>query len=386
MPISRPTMSEPLANGMHRRAIVVRRHRSRPPAAWTSLCILLCSSALACSGPPSSVVEVDDSGAGDHDALPPSDMPNLIIDGERLLTDLAIEERFFDETACELHPDEACITSPGNRRLLRFSVETPNVGGADLVVGEPGEPFFQYSDCHGHQHFSGFAAYELEDAAGGQMASGHKQAFCLVDTRRYVDAPTTPEDNRFNCNFQGIQRGWSDVYDSRLACQFIDITDIPDGPYKLRVRINTERLLEEASYDDNSLELDIDLSDPALSTPIEQCPPDGGHPTRSLSRECGWSFVGTFACVPGRRLSVGCADDCALGSCTGDPMLRVCASGRADGNCSHGASLGRGDNACGTSCPQASNIECPLSAGVDVYAGSHDPTQPFTCNVAIREL
>ncbi len=67
-------------------------------------------------------------------------------------------------------------------------------------------------------------------------------------------------------------------------------------------------------------------------------------------------------------------------------MLRVCASGRSDGNCSHAASLGRGDNACGSTCPQASGIECPLSAAVDVYTTGRNPAESYTCDVAIRSL
>ena len=188
--------------------------------------LLLCFLLWACSGPPTQLAEQND---GQNDGQ--TGLPNLTIDVERVRTDLAIEERVYDETACELTPDEDCIAAPGARRLLRFSVETPNNGDADLVIGEPEPPFFEYSLCHGHHHFSGFAAYELIDAQGGEVASGHKQAFCLVDTHAYVDDPDTPTTSRFNCNFQGIQRGWSDVYDSSLACQFIDITDIPDGTF-----------------------------------------------------------------------------------------------------------------------------------------------------------
>lgn len=348
---------------------------SRRVVGVLSACVI---GGLSCGHPPTTVEH-------QRDGAQPTNLPNLTIDRARLLSDLAIEERVFETTACELDPDEACIDRPGLRRLLRFSVEVPNIGDADLNIGPPGEPLFQYSQCHNHNHFSGFASYVLTDASGAPFTTGHKQAFCLVDTNRYVIEPDTPESRRFSCNHQGIQRGWSDVYDSSLACQFIDITDVPDGAYTLTVHINHERLIEESDYSDDVLQIPITLGDPMLETPTEPCPDDASA-TADITRECGWSLVGTWPCIPGETLSVGCAEDCALGACTGDPMLRVCASSRSDGNCSHAASLGRGDNACGSNCPQASGIQCPLSAAIDVYATSRDAAQSYTCDVAIRTL
>ena len=350
-------------------------------------CQALALSALswACSGPPSVLVEGRDATADDAGNTGDG-LPNLTIDVDRVSRDLAIEERIYDETACELTPEEDCIGAPGARRLLRFSVETPNTGDADLVIGAPESPLFEYSLCHGHHHFSGFASYQLIDAQGGQVATGHKQAFCLVDTHAYIDSAETPTTRRFNCNFQGIQRGWSDVYDSGLACQFIDITDVPDGAYTLRVHINTEDNLVESNYADNVVEVPVTLGDSTLETPTEACPADGGRAHDEITRECGWSLGGVYSCTPGQSLRVGCADNCALGACTGDPMLRVCASGRPDGNCSHGASIGRGNDACGTTCPQATNVTCPPGGSIDVYVTSRDPTQSFTCDIAVQSI
>ena len=39
----------------------------------------------------------------------------------------------------------------------------------------------------------------------------------------------------FSCNNMGISSGCSDVYKSHLDCQWIDITDSPDGFYWLTV-------------------------------------------------------------------------------------------------------------------------------------------------------
>ena len=39
----------------------------------------------------------------------------------------------------------------------------------------------------------------------------------------------------FSCKNMGISSGCSDVYDNKLDCQWIDITDSPDGVYWLTV-------------------------------------------------------------------------------------------------------------------------------------------------------
>ena len=40
----------------------------------------------------------------------------------------------------------------------------------------------------------------------------------------------------FTCSNMGISPGCSDMYTNKLDCQWIDITDLPDGQYWLTVR------------------------------------------------------------------------------------------------------------------------------------------------------
>jgi hypothetical protein len=64
----------------------------------------------------------------------------------------------------------------------------------------------------------------------------------LVDSVAYCDtAPREPPDS----DVLWISPGWSDVYPAGLACQWIDITGVPDGDYQLRVRVNTDGTFEE---------------------------------------------------------------------------------------------------------------------------------------------
>jgi hypothetical protein len=191
-----------------------------------------------------------------------ADEPDLIVDAARLATSWSVRWRYFAEDACAL--EEACITAPGYRKILRFSTETANIGMGDLVLGSPiGNPLFEYSPCHDHYHFGEYAKHELLDPAGNQAAPGVKAGFCLLDSRRYLNEPWVPLAPAYTCSFQGLQRGWSDVYGSGLDCQWIDVTGVPDGAYTLRVTVNPAGVLDESDKDNNSATVAVVLSEPA---------------------------------------------------------------------------------------------------------------------------
>ena len=141
---------------------------------------------------------------------------------------------------------------------MLFTVATPNIGSADLVMGIAANhpDLYHYSGCHDHYHFDEFARYELRD--GDKIAAtGHKQAFCMLDTVSWAWPTELPT---FDCANQGISRGFSDFYESGLPCQWIDITDVAPGPYTLKITLNQPRqgsalpVLNERDYTNNTFE------------------------------------------------------------------------------------------------------------------------------------
>lgn len=356
-------------------------------------CVLVVSIVVAaCGNPPSSdpfdaaVVDASIPDAG-IDAEP--QLADLMVNQPRAEIDLAIQTKTFEVDSCELEPDENCIGAAGERKLLHFSVETPNVGTADMVLGAPSSsnPQFQYSVCHDHFHFVGYAEYELLDSTGTPAATGQKQAFCLLDSEKFLtEDPTVADNSEYWCGFQGIQRGWADVYHSRLPCQFIDITDTPDGDYTLRISINNGGTLPELTMDNNVVEIPVTLSDPNLITPTEACDPGyDEHTSDGLNRECGWTLDQTFNCTPGTNFTVGCAQACDnTGSCTGDPMLRVCDAAAKDGNCSFPSAIEFDDDSCNTKCPFVFNERCPDSGQIVVYHAPFRVGEAYTCNVEFK--
>lgn len=178
-------------------------------------------------------------------------LPDLLINVERLQNEILFDEIVVNESSCSVA--EACVTGSGKRRLLRFSVEAVNQGMAELYIPQPDTrpDMFEYSPCHGHFHFSGFADYSLLDLSDSLVLQGHKQAFCMEDTAQYLVGPEIGCNKLYTCDYQGIQAGWSDLYGNSLDCQWLDITGVPPGDYKLKVILNPNKQFEEVTLTNN---------------------------------------------------------------------------------------------------------------------------------------
>lgn len=176
-------------------------------------------------------------------------LPDLTIDAARLAQSLDFRARSFGGSDCAVA--EGCVDKPGKRILMRFDTGTPNIGQADLFLGDPATnpTFFEFDGCHGHYHFTGYAAYELLTTDGRTIVRGRKQAFCLLDSLPYL-AGAGPSHG-YHCGYQGITAGWQDVYPKNLDCQWLDVTRVSPGTYLLRVTVNPEGRLLESDYSNN---------------------------------------------------------------------------------------------------------------------------------------
>ncbi|MBI5514485.1 MAG: hypothetical protein HY909_11995 [Deltaproteobacteria bacterium] len=98
-----------------------------------------------------------------------------------------------------------------------------------------------------------------------------------------------------------------------------------------------------------------------------------------------WTAQAPQRCSPGEGVVVGCSAGCGVGSCTGDPVVRVCDGATSPEQCAaNQCRLGENDDNCMGLCPATSFI-CPSSGTLTVlvrrFSGS---TAEFTCNVALR--
>jgi hypothetical protein len=186
--------------------------------------------------------------------------------------DLIIDPTWVDPVPTDIMPQadscllvEGCVGAAGWRTILRFTLDTPNIGSRDLVMGVPANQpeIFHYSECHMHYHFDEYARYELRSVIDDSIvATGHKQAFCLLDTISWAWPFAL---GQFDCANQGISRGFTDRYEDDLPCQWVDITDVAPGDYVLRATLNQPRpehalpLLVERDYGNNTLEVPVTI-------------------------------------------------------------------------------------------------------------------------------
>src|SRR5688500_12932836 len=98
--------------------------------------------------------------------------PDLIVRGDMLGGQWVVRDENLTATFCSVIEGEV---TPGERRLVRFTVGIANVGDAALHVGDPnehvaaGDGLFEFAECHHHYHFRNYAKYELIDPATGKV-------------------------------------------------------------------------------------------------------------------------------------------------------------------------------------------------------------------------
>ncbi|WP_375765438.1 lysyl oxidase family protein [Archangium gephyra] len=187
-----------------------------------------------------------------------SGKPDVTVDADVISRTAYVEQRNFAETACEV--TERCVGAPGDRRLLRFSVSIPNLGTGSVSIPPPDvrPDLYEFDACHQHDHLVGFASYELVSPENAVVAVGRKQGFFLVDLTPYCGdaaAPFIATDGS-----QGISPGWADVYAGDYPCQWLDITDVADGTYTLRIGVDKSDIVDEEDVHPNSVDVKVKIS------------------------------------------------------------------------------------------------------------------------------
>lgn len=179
---------------------------------------------------------------------------------EEVKETIIFEWRLFDSSSCALA--ETCVSSPGRRLLMRFGTKIHNIALTGFKPPSPDRApeLFEYSACHQHNHFNGFAIYNLLALDRTSVAPGRKQSYCMEDSEQHLFGSAIPCDAVSTCDDQGIQAGWTDNYPNVLDCQWLDITDTPVNTwYIYQVCTNQLRNFHEHSFDNNCVEFKVYL-------------------------------------------------------------------------------------------------------------------------------
>jgi hypothetical protein len=189
------------------------------------------------------------------------------------------------------------IEKPGDgRRLLRFTTIIVNVGaGAFHLIGNrpntstpemsitqrifddaggfrevpTNAVMFFAGDGHNHWHVKDLQTYDLIRKDNGvKVGTGSKSGFCFADGRRYApNLPGSPSSrvyggcgqSSFLSQVMGLSVGWSDTYQYYLAFQYVDITNLAAGRYRLQITADNFNFFQESNESNNFTWVDIQL-------------------------------------------------------------------------------------------------------------------------------
>lgn len=217
-----------------------------------------CTDPLACNYNPLATVS-------DSSCIYP---PNVLCAGPDLKFDsVAFVNSMFLMThiaqTCDVN--EGCVLGYGTRYVITFSSKIDNIGTTDYYIGNylSNPNMFNTNNCHGHDHYEGYGDYRLYDMQGNLIPAGHKNGFCVMDLCGF---------GQYHCSDMGISSGCYDEYGAGTQCQWIDITNVPDGDYRLAIIFNAMHMpdalgRQEINYANNATQICINITRNAQGVP-----------------------------------------------------------------------------------------------------------------------
>ena len=132
---------------------------------------------------------------------------------------------------------------------------------------------FERVDGHGHFHLRGIVEYSLWDTSGTvEIRSGAKVGFCLLDVAERPDLHPNPGPERYKLSDpdihfcksgrpgaknlrMGISEGWQDIYSFAAPRQWIDVSNVRPGYYRVGQRVDPDNVIVESDETNNGLAL-----------------------------------------------------------------------------------------------------------------------------------
>jgi hypothetical protein len=151
---------------------------------------------------------------------------------------------------------------------MTVSQRVYNDAGGSRLVSTPAVMVFG-GDGHNHWHVRDLETSELIRLDNGsKVGAGAKRGFCFFDNTRYrLTLPRAPQSPVYTgCGSSsslavtmGLSVGWGDVYPSTLPDQYIDITGLTAGRYRLRGTADAQNRFLETSNSNNATWVDLQL-------------------------------------------------------------------------------------------------------------------------------
>ena len=135
---------------------------------------------------------------------------------------------------------------------------------------------YETADTHNHFHLMGLMAYSLWDETGTlQLRPSEKVGFCLVDIELLRERHSQPSVQRYeqselrNCMRNepdaqslrmGLSEGWRDIYHREMVFQWVDVSDVTPGVYRIGVQADPNDVVVESDETNNGVALSETVS------------------------------------------------------------------------------------------------------------------------------
>lgn len=160
---------------------------------------------------------------------------------------------------------EGPLDVAGNPRAGTVRQRGSATGGASATdwttIGDP-PVIYESADGHNHFHLKNATAYSLRNGSGAFVAPAQKTGFCLYDSYEVVDRGAAEfyrddgpngrvidfcAQGKPNATWlrMGTSAGWRDDYNPTLAFQWVDISNVAPGNYRLQSEADPDDEINE---------------------------------------------------------------------------------------------------------------------------------------------
>jgi hypothetical protein len=156
-------------------------------------------------------------------------------------------------------------TRPDTTSSMTVSQRIYNDAGGSRYRSTTAQMYFA-GDGHTHWHLKNLEDYQLIRRDNGvKVGTGSKMGFCFEDNypfgssqpRFYTDCGG---DEFVLEQSMGLSKGWGDIYGKNTVDQFIDITGLASGRYRLRAIADGGKWFSESNNRNNATWTDIQIS------------------------------------------------------------------------------------------------------------------------------
>lgn len=136
---------------------------------------------------------------------------------------------------------------------------------------------FFAGDGHTHWHVKDLEGYEVDGLDNNsKVTTQAKSGFCFTDNVKYkLSLPGASQSPTYAVGCaanqpdatdvpMGLSVGWGDLYPSSLPDQYVDISGLPEGAYRLKATADHSNWFTESNTSNNETWVDLQITDSAV--------------------------------------------------------------------------------------------------------------------------